>query len=304
MLRDILANSPDILAAVDLIDRVAPDILLLTGMDGDASNHAINAFAGLLSARDQTQRYVFASPGNRGRDRDIDRNGNGRLGEPADAQGYAAFVGQGGMAIVSRFPILVEDSHDFSDVLWFDLPDAQAQGASKDQRLSTTAHWDIAVDLLSNTAIRLWAWHATPPVFDGPEDRNGRRNADETRFWQLYLDRALPFQPADAPFVLFGDANLDPHDGDGHSAVMASLLSHPMLQDPMPRSDSPQSNDPGHAGDPALDTAIWGGQVGSLRVDYVLPSQHWQVLDAGIAWSDDDDIASRHGLVWVDLRLR
>ncbi len=29
--------------------------------------------------------------------------------------------------------------------------------------------------------------HPTPPVFDGPEDRNGARNADEIRLWQEYL---------------------------------------------------------------------------------------------------------------------
>ena len=29
--------------------------------------------------------------------------------------------------------------------------------------------------------------HPTPPVFDGPEDRNGTRNADEIRFWADYV---------------------------------------------------------------------------------------------------------------------
>ena len=29
--------------------------------------------------------------------------------------------------------------------------------------------------------------HPTPPVFDGPEDRNGRRNFDEIRFWADYI---------------------------------------------------------------------------------------------------------------------
>ena len=29
--------------------------------------------------------------------------------------------------------------------------------------------------------------HPTPPVFDGPEDRNGRRNHDEIRLWADYV---------------------------------------------------------------------------------------------------------------------
>ena len=31
--------------------------------------------------------------------------------------------------------------------------------------------------------------HPTPPVFDGPEDRNGPRNYDEIRFWADYSPR-------------------------------------------------------------------------------------------------------------------
>ena len=31
--------------------------------------------------------------------------------------------------------------------------------------------------------------HPTPPVFDGPEDRNGTRNHDEIRFWADYIRR-------------------------------------------------------------------------------------------------------------------
>ena len=31
--------------------------------------------------------------------------------------------------------------------------------------------------------------HPTPPVFDGPEDRNGKRNFDEIRFWADYVVR-------------------------------------------------------------------------------------------------------------------
>jgi hypothetical protein len=67
--------------------------------------------------------------------------------------------------------------------------------------------------------------HRTPPVFDGPEDRNGLRNADEIRFWadcvtpgpgrHIYDDQGGRggLHPS-ALFVVAGDQNSDPFDGD------------------------------------------------------------------------------------------
>ena len=37
-----------------------------------------------------------------------------------------------------------------------------------------------------------------------------------------------------------------------------------------------------------------------MRVDYILPSRDWQIVDAGVHWAKGD-VASRHALVWVDL---
>ena len=53
-------------------------------------------------------------------------------------------------------------------------------------RLSSKSHWDIPLDV-NGTIIHVLASHLTPPVFDGPEDRNGRRNDDEIRFWADYV---------------------------------------------------------------------------------------------------------------------
>jgi hypothetical protein len=35
--------------------------------------------------------------------------------------------------------------------------------------------------------IHVLASHPTPPTFDGAEDRNGKRNHDEIRFWRDYI---------------------------------------------------------------------------------------------------------------------
>ena len=127
--------------------------------------------------------------------------------------------------------------------------------------------------------------HGTPPVFDGPEDRNGRRNADEVRFWQLRLDGAFG-PPPDPPFVMIGTFNLDPHAGDGRLAVMRNLLADPRIADP-----------PGLSGRPTAHFPPPG--PGAMRVDYILPDAGLAVRDAGIMAAPSQ--GSRHNPIWVDV---
>jgi hypothetical protein len=145
--------------------------------------------------------------------------------------------------------------------------------------------------------LTLLAWAATPPVFDGPEDLNGLRNADELALWARVLDGA--FGPVPADVVLLGDANLDPADGEGLRTDMAAVLADPRLQDPRPASEGARvAASPGHAGDPALDTADWAEDgAGNLRTHYVLPAATLRVLGAGVVWPLPEDPAGRgsHG---------
>ena len=282
--------------------------------------------------RDSEYPHTFAARPNTGMATGLDLDADGYLGDASDAQGFGLFSGQGGMALLSKFPI-GPDARDYSDLLWRDLPGAvlpttgDTPFLSDDvlavQRLSSSGHWDVPVILPSGEEIRVWAFHATPPVFDGPEDRNGLRNRDEARFWLAYLDGEIGDRP-EAPFVLMGDANLDPADGDGLSDVLSALLTDPRLQDPRSSSagavaaaDLQGGANIGHEGDPALDTADWddaAGGPGNLRVDYVLPSSAFEVAASRVFWpptgsadaallSRDEIAASRHHLVWVDLDL-
>jgi hypothetical protein len=313
LLRDILSgDDPQVAAAARLIAEASPDILVLTGFDFDLDGHALAALAGVITQAGADYPHRFARLPNTGMATGRDIDGDGRTGGPRDAQGFGEFAGQGGMAILSRHAVDAAGMRDFSGLLWADLPGALiGQDPAADiQRLSTTAHWDVPVKLPDGRRVHILAWHATPPVFDGPEDRNGRRNHDETAFWSAYLEGRLGLPPPDAPFVIAGDANLDPLDGDGRGAAMRALLSHKRVIDPLPAS--PESaeraaRDGGvnamQAGDPALDTADWPddpGGPGNLRVDYVLPSVDWRVLDTGILWPPPDS-GLRHGLVWVDI---
>jgi len=299
--------------AAETIVSAAPDILVLTGFDFDHDGHALAAFAAVLGRMGIDFPHRFAKPPNTGLQTGRDLDGDGRIGGARDAQGYGAFAGQAGMVILSRHPIDAARARDFSGLLWADLPGSLGaeDPASDIQRLSTTGHWEVPIDLPDGARILVLAYYATPPVFDGPEDRNGRRNHDETAFWTALIDGRLTLPPPDAPFVIAGDANLDPLDGDGRGAAMATLLAHPRIIDPQPGSPEGAvraARDGGvnrtHRGDPSLDTADWldgPGAPGNLRVDYVLPSSDWQAVDAGTLWPADGS-GLRHALVWVDLR--
>ena len=158
-----------------------------------------------------------------------------------------------------------------------------AMGANV-QRLSTIAHVEYRIHLPDRDPLTLMIFHATPPVFDGPEDRNGRRNHDEITFWRYRLDGAFG-PPPDPPFVVAGAANLAPVGSDGRAEAIKALLADPRLQDPS-----------GLTGQPTVDWPHPG--PGALRVDYILPSTSLTVLDAGVA---TDPKASRHALIWVDI---
>tara|TARA_R110002110_G_scaffold75379_5_gene199144 strand:- start:5225 stop:6136 length:912 start_codon:yes stop_codon:yes gene_type:complete len=292
LLRDILKGSdPQITAVMGTIISAQPDVIALQGFDYDLQNAALVAFATVLKDGGLDLPYHFAAPSNGGLQTDIDLDGDGKIGGPGDAQGYGRFFGQGGMAILSRYPIDTPKVQDFSTFLWKDLPGnlfPQTQSgpfpstaAYEVQRLSSHGHWVVPIVHPNIGRFHILTFHASPPVFDGPEDRNGRRNHDEVAFWSKYLDGAFSTSP-DGKFILMGDANLDPDRGDGRSEAIQTLLSHPTLQDPLTKT-----------------TTVNWEQTGEMRVDYVLPSDDWTVLNAQVAL--ENPTASRHRLVWVDV---
>jgi hypothetical protein len=312
LLRDILSGDDDeVLAAIDHISKTTPDVLVLTGIDTDFEGHTAQALALALTQAGATYPYVFSRISNAGLSTGRDLDKDGRFGQARDGQSYGEFHGQGGLAVLSRLPIEADGIKDFSTLLWRDLPQARLPAEFYEAedldvlRLSSTNHWDVPVSW-GQAPIHMLAFYATTPVFDGEEDRNGLRNADEIALWQYYLDGRLDAPAPDASFVVIGDANLDPHDGDGRIEAMQDLLADPRLQDTQPRSAHAQgiANDT-HTGDAALDTADWDDPVpGNLRVDYVLPSADLKVIDSGVSWSsasNSDGALFRHGLVWVDI---
>lgn len=302
LLRDIRRQEDDIVAARDTILAARPDILLLLRMDFDLNNSALNAFADLVRDAGHPMPYRFALRPNTGMATGLDMDGDGRTGTPDDAQGYGRFSGAGGMAILSRFPLDTTAVHDYSGFLWRDLPDAMiplrdgtpfpSAGVFDLQRLSSTGHWQVPVLLPDGRRLTVLTWHAGPPVFGGPSDRNQRRNHDENAFWRHLLNGALPFSPPGAPFVLMGNSNLDPDAGDGIRSAMRALLSHPALQDPQPTGQHPGTMTHSAA------TAYWPNGPGAMRASYILPDSSARVVDHGLIWPPGP---ARHALVWMDL---
>lgn len=284
---------------VAVIRALDADVLLLTDLDYDAGLAALGALQARLTQEGLPYPHGFALPPNAGVQSGLDLDADGRLATPRDAWGHGDFAGQGGMALLSRLPLLADAAQDYTAFRWADLPGAllppdMGAAARAQQPLSSVNHWAVPVALPDGGQLALLAWNATPPVFDGPEDRNGRRNHDEAAFWLRLLAGALPFPPPAAPFVLLGDAKLDAERGDGRRGAIRALIGHPQLQDPI---------GPGA-------TADYGARAGRLRVDYLLPSAGLAVGDAGILWPEGETAlaaalraAGRHYPVWVDLRL-
>lgn len=313
LVRDLdRGEDPQIAAVLRVLVALDADVILLTAFDYDRGGVALGLLADRLKEAGVPYPHRFALRPNSGMPTGFDADRDGRLGDPRDAQGFGLFSGQGGMAVLSRLPVDTGGVRDFSGFLWRDLPGAlipegEDPGLVAVQRLATTGFWDVPV-LTDDGPLHLLAWHATPPVFDGPEDRNGRRNHDEAAFWRLFLEGELPIAPPEGPFVLLGDGNLDPADGDGRREGIGALLGHPALQDPAPRGTHGRVEQV-HAGDPALDTVIYDS-IGGLRLDYLLPAAGLTVAGAGVLWPDAADAlapdlaaASRHFPVWVDLAL-
>jgi endonuclease/exonuclease/phosphatase family metal-dependent hydrolase len=327
----------------EIIQRVRPDVILLNEFDFDAANQGLVGFLeNYLGVSQQGQEpieypYWFTAPVNTGVDSGMDYNADGVLGSPEDAFGYGAYPGQYGMAVLSKFPIETDRVRTFQKFLWKDMPDplwpmdpATGQSYYSEEikqvfRLSSKSHWDVPIRI-GDQVVHLLASHPTPPVFDGPEDRNGCRNHDEIRFWVDYLsgldymyddDGRKGGLAPDAKFVIAGDLNADPVDGDSRDAPILPLLNHPRVNyELVPHSQggvyhalAADDANRRHQGNPAHDTANFNPAVGNLRVDYCLPSKNLTANQAGIYWPVPEEVganlvtASDHRLVWVDIEM-
>ncbi len=261
--------------------------------------------------------YSFTAPVNTGVPSGFDLNNDGSVGGPDDAYGFGFFPGQFGLVVYSRYPIDEAAIRTFQTFRWIDMPGAllpdnpdtpePADFYSAEElevfRLSSKSHWDLPLQIGRRT-VHFLVSHPTPPVFDGVEDRNGRRNSDEIRFWADYITVAdsgyiyddngvhgglAPF----AQFVIAGDQNSDPLDGDSLPGSIQQLLDDPRVNNsrtPDSRGAVQAAAQQGganqtHLSHPRFDTADFSDtQPGNLRADYLLPSNTVRIRSSGVFW--------------------
>jgi hypothetical protein len=338
-------------AVAEIIQRARPDILLIN--EFDFAPAALALFQDNYLSVSQSGAapidypHRFIAPSNTGVPSGFDLDNNGSVGGPNDAWGFGFFPGQFGMAVYSKYPIDTDGVRTFKNFLWKDvrgarLPDDPATPQPGDWYsdaeleqfpLSSKSHWDLPL-LIGKTTVHFLVSHPTPPVFDGPEDRNGTRNFDEIRFWADYIRPARGdyiyddsgqrggLKPGES-FVIAGDQNSDPLDGDSIPGAIQQLIEHPLVNTKFTPS-SPgaveQSALQGganttHRSDPRFDTADFADSApGNLRADYVLPRKTIQILDGAVFWPLMSDPffqpvgvfpfpSSDHRLVWIDVAI-
>ncbi|WP_245879674.1 endonuclease/exonuclease/phosphatase family protein [Zobellella endophytica] len=329
-----------------ILRRIRPDVVLLNEFDHDGEGRdyrPLRLFCQRFLAAGEDgidYPYVYLAATNTGLLAPVRLHGEGEPRLPEDGLGFGAFHGQYGFAVLSRFPLLVTRLRSFRRFLWRDMPNAllprteagpyYSPAALEVLPLSSKNHLDLPVQLPNGRVLHLLACHPAPPIDEGTERRNSCRNHDELRLWHDYVrpgrgDYLIDDAgqrgglEAGADFVILGDLNADPLDGDGFRDAIQALLADPVLN----RSVALGRLRPGSRGGFGLKGV--GARRGSprhwthsqgLRLDYVLPGRGLQALASGVFWLPpghaqadlfwnrgwpDRAVSSDHRLVWVDL---
>ena len=364
-------------AVAEIIQRVRPEVLLINEFDFYEDGSAARLFrdnfleVGQNGAQPIDYPHFFVAPSNTGIHSGFDLNNAGGVvstplapGYGDDALGFGEFPGKFAMAVFSQHPIVYGHARTFQQFKWADMPGAllptypdswpvpelRGQPWYTDAELavlplSSKSHWDVPIRI-DNETIHFLVSHPTPPVFDGAEDRNGRRNFDEIRLWADYMaggegaayiyddqGGSGGLEPG-ASFVIAGDQNSDPLDGDSRPGAIQQVLDSGLVNTSVTPSSAGgpywaevqnELNDL-HRSDPAFDTADFCDFAprpeppfppctgpGNLRADYVLPSADLDIAGAGVFWPTADNPlvrltgtgfpvpSSDHRLVWVDV---
>ncbi len=333
-----------------IIQHVRPDVLLLCefdhpgqgGDDGALDNfccHYLGVAQPVESGSTTTPiayPYRYLPPTNTGLLSDVDFNRDGKCTLPEDGYGFGEHHGHYGFVILSRYPLDESQMRSWQHFLWRDMPGNQMPSAyysaeAKDVfRLSSKNHIALPI-IVEDRTIHLLCCHPTPPVFDGEEKRNLRRNHDELRLLvdiidnadYLYDDKGVQAGLASTEsFIVMGDLNADSIDGDGSKSAIKQLLHHPRIN----HTVSSGKKTPKSVGSRFV--RLWQTRIGrasewthlsGLRLDYVLPSADLSVTNSGVFWPDRKDLmrslvvddkgrerpqaGSDHRLVWIDIRL-
>ncbi|MPY21104.1 endonuclease/exonuclease/phosphatase family protein [Shewanella psychropiezotolerans] len=293
---------------------------------------------------------------------DLDRNGTVAL--PGDAWGFGFYHGQYAFGLLSQYPIDTDNIRTFQTFKWKDMPgetnptitncedennpipegmkcgdEWYTAEAWAEKPLSSKNHVDAPILIPTadgEKVVHLLLSHPTPPVFDTLTQNNKMLNRAEIKFWSDYASNAdYIYDDAgvkgglglDASFVVMGDLNADPENGDGFLDSIQNLMHHERVNvlatDGVYAPNSLGSTECvalGGCGDstyPDRITSTFG-----LRVDHAIPSNDLNITDSGVfwpasfedgymlmndervgKWGNGKDISSDHRLVWIEAEL-
>ncbi|MFP2768891.1 endonuclease/exonuclease/phosphatase family protein [Oceanisphaera sp. KMM 10153] len=330
-----------------IVQHIRPDVLLLNEFDHDGDgledSHLQLFCEGYLASGELGIEYPYRYlvPTNTGLLAPVALHGTGNPVLPADGLGFGTFHGQYGFAVLSRFPLLFEQMRSFRHFLWRDMPGARLPMTESGSYygaealailpLSSKNHLDLPVRLPNGRVLHLLVCHPAPPIDEGEERRNSCRNHDELRLWHDYICPGRGGYLVDdaggrggldpgSDFVILGDLNADPQDGDGFREGIQALLANPALNHSVASGRLRPASRGGFAlrgmtarqGSPRFWTHSQG-----LRLDYVLPSASLQPLASGVFWPPahrpgaelfwnrrgwpERRASSDHRLVWADI---
>ena len=241
-------------------------------------------------------------------------------------RGWGEFRGRFNTAVLSRFPILVDQVRVITELAWQDVPGNCIAQMESEIGIGVPAGFPLFEKALHIVPIQigdqvldLILHHPVTPAFD---PINPYRNHDELLALRLLLDGELPGEAplsADAKFVILGDLNADPDDGDGIPGSIQQILDHPSVVSSFPAG----SGTAGHNGQHNSYLSGCGRDDGStvddptvkfqLQLDYILPSTTvGEPLESLLFFPDyqtareDFDLACRasdHRFLYSDLAI-
>jgi hypothetical protein len=303
-------------------------------LDGDGAGNAAR-LGERVAEVDPELRYAHSAVflGNSGFA--FEGNPAGKGAELFAMRGFGEFEGRFNTGVLSRFPIRADGVRVIADFPWHDLPGNRIAELEAELGVKVPAGFPLFEKALHIVPIEIGAAAADGedggdqaellylillhPVSSGFNDLNPFRNADELHALALFLSGELPGVeplPEGARFLVIGDLNSDPEDGESPGSVNV-VADHPRVAAHFPTGDG------GEIGThPERNTFLSGcGRDGAivtkpsaklqLQLDYLLPSVTLgEPVASGIFWphhqTDPDGYAlacraSDHRHVFVDL---
>ena len=308
--------------------------------------------------------YTKDIPTNTGDLSDYDLNNDGKVALPDDGWGFGQYHGQYAFAIFSKYSF-GDGYRSFKNFKWKDMPGEEnpvidicnnpdipipegkacghhwySEAAWNKLPVSSKNHVDLPVLIPDQNnrpkPVHMLVSHPTPPIFDASARRNYKRNRAEVKFMKDYISSEGYFVDDDGNggglttgslFVIAGDLNADPDQGDGDRATIAGLMKSSLVNTSATVGNSQPASKGGQeylrSSDCTRNCNRSKGDtitsVSGLRLDLAMPSTGLTVMRSGVYWpatgepgrhlvydaklGSSKGVSSDHRMVWIDVYI-